>query len=312
MDKPKTHTPKTDAPKADTPKMTWTQLQAAQREASKAQQDAAQREAEQQRLAGAGGRPVAPEGRADRAARGRQSQRIGEAVEGMLKAHVAPYPHAGRLDKIPTPVQIKRNLGPNASKGGAIEVYGELRPPVAPDFLGHWMTAQGLLPLAIEAKAAQDTEAHARRWAIPDKLRIHTRPLEGLVGRDGQVGRQAGEQASGAQEARAQKEASKRAALRALLDGVQADHARRDGHQGLYLEDLGAKGGVAAVFLWRESTRAQYLVPVDPQRPHIPSLRASSWAWDELGAWEVPPRASIADALSSWARYKVGGWAGLV
>ena len=266
-------------------------------------------EARQARLAGKGGKPMAKEGRDDRAARGGVAQALGEAVEGMVKAHLGAMPHKGRADKIPTPVQIKRNLGPQPS--GAVGVYGELRQPVAPDFLGHWITDDGLLPLALEVKSAQDIHEHARRWAIPDKLRIYSqdlpthtdgpRALGGLVGGGGMVGRQDGRGGDGS-------EVKRRAAVRAMLDkGAQ----RQDGHQGAYVEDVGRKGGVAGVVLYREATRALYLIPVHPEMEGLPSLRAASWAWEDLEAWRLPARRSLADALCGWRRYLREGWGGL-
>jgi hypothetical protein len=277
------------------PKRTWTQIQAEQ---ARHEQEAQQaQEALLPRLRGDKGRPACPEGSADRRQRARVAQATGEAVEAMLRAHVAGHEAQGRLDKIPTPVQIKRNLGPNAS--GAVEVYGELRQPVAPDFLGHWITEAGLSPLAIEAKSAQDTEDHKHRWALPPRLRLHDNPQEAL---------------------RSEDEATRREAVKALLKLAQSrDKGRdptraapKDGHQGLYLEDLARKGGLAAVFLWREQGGAQFLVPVHPESPHMPSLRAPSWAWSDLAPWEIPRGAGVAQALTAWRRYVEGGWASVI
>lgn len=126
-----------------------------------------------------------PDTTQERRARGRVAKALGDAVEERFKAHFALLASRGCVVKIPTPVQIKRAL-----KGG--QVVGELRQPVAPDFLGWWKTPEGMPRfVAVEVKHAEATDTNARRFVLADKLRTDKEGHQGLfldrLARDGGV-----------------------------------------------------------------------------------------------------------------------------
>lgn len=193
--------------------------------------------------------PHTPDTTADRRRRGRAAQSLGEATEALFKGYIEAHPTRGHAVKVPTPVQVKRAVGHG-------QVIGELRAPVAPDFMGWWKGEAGLAPLAVEVKHAQDTAEHRHRFALPDKLR-----------------------------------------------------ADKGGHQAAFLQRLARDGGIAAVFVWQQSTRAEYFVPIHPDLGALPSLDVASWPWDALLAYRVPPMTSLAPALDHWTAYRAGGWA---
>lgn len=91
----------------------------------------------------------------------------------------------------------------------------------------------------------------------------------------------------------------------ALPEKLRAD---KGGHQAAFLHRLARDGGIAAVFVWRQSTRAEYLVPIHPEMEALPSLGVPSWAWDALEPYRVPPMTSLAAALGRWTAYRAGGW----